>query len=282
VTNQAGAGDHRAVWARVAALVSPVAVVTALLFYFGRVRLAVQATELGFDISLVDLSPADYVVRSVGVVFLPAVVLVALLLVAVPPHERLTARAGGWPDARQAGLVRALRAVSWLWPAAGLVAVVVGPAAVRSAAVPVALTALVLTRLYAAALAGALDVDGAAEPTFRRVLWWVLLVCLLFWDTERLAHLVGRGYATAVAEEPERLTAVTVFSEQDLGIAASGVSCVTSTTAGAAYPYRCDGLRLLLRTGDRYLLINGGWTRADGRVLSLRESDTVRLEFHAT
>jgi hypothetical protein len=282
MTDPADTGDRRAVWTRVAALVSPVAVATALLFYFGRVRLAVQATELGFDISLVDLSPADYVVRSVSVVFLPAIVLVALLLVALPLHERLVVRGRRWPDARRAGLVRALRAVSWVWLAAGLVAVVVGSGGVRSAAVPVALTALVLTRIYAAALAGTLDVDGAAEPGHRRMLWWVLLVCLLFWDTERLAHLIGQGYATAVAEEPERLTAVTVFSAKDLGIAAPGVSCEHSAAVDVAYPHRCDGLRLLLRTGDRYLLINQEWTRADGRVLSLRESDAVRLEFHAT
>jgi hypothetical protein len=280
MTARAGTGDQRAAWARVAALVSPVAVATGLSYYFGRVRFTVQARELGYDVSLVDLSPADYVVRSVGVLFLPAVILVVLTLFALPLHERLATRARHRPDACRARLVGALRAASWGWLIAGLVAVVAGPAGVRAAAVPVALTGLVLTRLYAAALAGALD--AAAEPARRRVLWWVLLVCLLFWDTERLAHLIGQGYATAVAEDPGRLTAVTVFSAKDLGIAAPGVSCERSATADAAYPHRCDGLRLLLRTGDRYLLINERWTRAGGRVLSLRESDAVRLEFHAT
>src|SRR5688572_1843595 len=57
---------------------SPLAIGTALLFYFGWVRSNEQAELLGADISVFEMSPDDFVLRSVNVVFIALLVLLLL------------------------------------------------------------------------------------------------------------------------------------------------------------------------------------------------------------
>ena len=71
-------GDLGSVLQLITAIGSPIALGTALLFYFGWRRSAAEAEALGFDVSVLGMSPQDFMLRSVPVFFFP----VALLLLA--------------------------------------------------------------------------------------------------------------------------------------------------------------------------------------------------------
>ena len=47
----------------------------------------------------------------------------------------------------------------------------------------------------------------------------------------------------------------------------------------SAYRYRYDGLRPVQRSGDRYLLMSEQVDARTTRIIVLRETDTVRMEF---
>ena len=46
-----------------------------------------------------------------------------------------------------------------------------------------------------------------------------------------------------------------------------------------AYRYRYSGLRLLIRSGGKYFLLPGNWTRDAGTVIVLGDRPDYRFEF---
>jgi len=266
-------------WKALASIGSPVALGTALLFYFGWVRSNVQADRLGYDISIAGYSTSDYVVRSINVLFVPFVVLVLLALGAWPAHERVLRRLESRTVEGRARIVNAIQRASWLWIIGGVLALS-GPHSLRLVAIPVALTFTVLTRRYARALAVRLDVAADTRTRQTRALGWILLGILVFWNTERLALLVGEGYADRIAADPSHLVGVTIFSAKDLQITAPGVLMSRCTAPTTAYSYRYEGLRLLQRSSEGYVLLNQEWNPETGRVILVSAAMGVRLEFH--
>src|SRR5688572_27624930 len=83
---------------------SPLAIGTALLFYFGWVRSNEQAELFGADISVFEMTPDDFVLRSVNVVF---IALLALLLIGL-----LFLRIRPWVEGRSES---ASRVLIWSW-----------------------------------------------------------------------------------------------------------------------------------------------------------------------
>lgn len=59
----------------VASFGPPIAVVTALLVYFGWARSDAQSRAMGLDVSLFGYTPQDYVLRSIRSLFLPLVLI---------------------------------------------------------------------------------------------------------------------------------------------------------------------------------------------------------------
>lgn len=74
---------------------SPIALVTALLFYFGWVRTRFQARALGYEPVVLDLSVQDYLLKSINVLFLPLILFVLGVLVLHANHRRLVDAARG-------------------------------------------------------------------------------------------------------------------------------------------------------------------------------------------
>jgi len=64
----------------IATIGSPIAIATGLLFYFGWVRASVQAKQLGYDTAILDWSVQDHILRSILVLFIPLMLLIALML----------------------------------------------------------------------------------------------------------------------------------------------------------------------------------------------------------
>src|SRR4051812_4354994 len=72
-------------------LVSQTAVLAAFLFYLGWARTQAISAYFGIDNSLLGLTPADYILRSINVALRPLIVLGILALVAMSIHKRLRA-----------------------------------------------------------------------------------------------------------------------------------------------------------------------------------------------
>jgi hypothetical protein len=70
-----------------------------------------------------------------------------------------------------------------------------------------------------------------------------------------------------------------VYSPKSLEIDVPGVVETRLGTAESAYRHRYDGLRLVQRSGDRYLLMSERVDAGSRRILVLRDSDAIRMEF---
>jgi hypothetical protein len=261
----------------VATVGSPIAIATGLLFYFGWVRASVQAEQLGYDSAILDWSVQDYILRSIDVLFIPlmALVLVALLLLRL--HRRLVLPLLTGRPGAATWLPRALRASWLLWVGLAIaVLVIVGP--LGGAVFPATITLALLCALYG----DLLERRVAGEPRTSPAATFLVLVLLafsVFWSTERLARSFGEGYAAQVAANPRQLLAVTVYSPKSLEIDVPGVAETRLGTAESAYRYRYDGLRLVQRSGDRYLLMSERADTGSRRIVVLRDSDAIRMEF---
>jgi hypothetical protein len=260
----------------IAAIGSPIAIATGLLFYFGWVRASVQAKQLGYDTAILDWSVQDYILRSILVLFIPLMLLIALMLLLTWLHQRLVlpmadaGRLAAW-------VPRALRGAWLLWvPVAVALSVVAVP--LSGITVAMAVTASLLCALYGDVLERRLTGRTRTSST-AKVLLLLLLTLAVFWDVERLANVVGEGYATQITANPGQLLAVTVYSPKSLEIHVPGVVETTLGTSESAYRYRYDGLRLVQRSGDRYLLMSEHWDARANRIIVLHETDAIRMEF---
>ena len=271
----------------VATLISPLTVISALLFYFGWARSAVQARELGIDESVLDMSTRDYLLRSVSSLWLPLAASAAIGLAWLWVHGRivmLSARGG------RSGLVTVTaRALSLSWLAAVAVALVLGrffPLSGEIAA-PLVLGLGVLITAYGVSLGRLTTASRTAglERTsipgaLQTALAGALLALLLFWAVENYASIVGRGLADRIAANVNGLVAVTVYSPTKLHLdSAPGVKETTLPGDPTAYRFRYTGLRLLQKSGGKYFLLPEGWTRDQGSVVVLQENPALRLEF---
>jgi hypothetical protein len=144
---------------------------------------------------------------------------------------------------------------------------------VVSAAATLALLCALYGDLLERRLTGRTRTSSAA-----RVLILVLLAFAVFWNVERLAHVVGEEYAAQITANPRQLLAVTIYSPKTLELHLRGVQETRLGNPESAYRYRYDGLRLVQRSGDRYLLMSEQWDARTSRIVVLRDSDAIRME----
>ncbi|MFI5911812.1 hypothetical protein [Dactylosporangium sp. NPDC051541] len=255
---------------------SELAFVTGLLYYFGWVRTQVQADRLGFAAGALNLSVADYLLKSVNVLF---PVLALLLLLILLAHVAFTALLRRWKAiARPRPVWSRMAAVLAVLCGIGGVLLSLPPWENRFA-VPAEFTLAVLL-----AMAGrALKIRATREEPWtpaRRWLVTLLLLLLLFWNTERVAMYFGEQYAADYKARPGQFPAVTVYSRDDLHLAVEGVrASKLDERDDGALRYCYTGLRLMESTADRYVLINEAWRAGRGRVLVVMQNDSIRVEF---
>lgn len=257
---------------------SPAALGTALLVYYGWVRTSRQAERLGFDVSIMDLSVQDYLLKSVNVLYLPLIILLFVTFALHQVHLRVVIptvdRSLGRPLQRYA--VQAIRHSWLLWLTIGLTVALFTPS-LDGFVIPGILTLTCLCLFYAASLD-----RRAYRPALHSTTRWLILLILafaVFWDTERIARIMGDSFAIQIAAEPEKLVSVTVYSPKSLNLSVPGVTETKLAEPDSAYSFKYEGMRLVQRSGNRYFLITDRWDLNQPRVLLLRESDTVRLEF---
>ncbi|MFD1145615.1 hypothetical protein [Saccharothrix hoggarensis] len=258
---------------RVGEVLANVTVLTGLLVYFGWRRSHVQARELGLDSFVLDLSTTDYVLRSVGPVFLLLAVVVVIALVCrwLEPHVRTA-------SARPGARARALRtALSLAWVLLPAIAVALGLVFPVTSfyAFPLAVGGGILVSLYASRLR-----RPDTHPTWTRVLAFAVVSLSLFWSAGNYAEVEGVELARAFAADVRARTAVVVYAKERMHITAPGACEEPLPAEGSQYRFRYLGLRLLDKTGGKYFLVSDGWTRARGTVVVLPDKDDIRVELN--
>lgn len=111
----------------------------------------------------------------------------------------------------------------------------------------------------------------------------LLLAVGFFAATDEYAEHVGTREARLTVAGLEERRGVIVYSTKAPEFPSS-VRCVPLRDKKTAFRYRCDGLKLLVRTDKGILVLPSTWSRDDGiddadRVIELTEDQSMRLEF---
>jgi hypothetical protein len=265
----------------------PLAVITALLVYFGWARSDAQARAMGLDVSLFGYSVQDYVLRSIRSLFVPLVVLAAAAILWVALDRWLTgeAMAAGHRNAVRGGarvavvLGTAIAAVTF--------ALTFFQGGTDATFLPYIMAAGVLLAAWGTQVRRQIPASmrparaGSAPPPKYRSLESALVFCvvtlLLFWGTADFAQAVGRGLAVQLQQSVGTMPRASVYSAARLAIGAPEVT-ETSLGTAAAPLYRYRGLRLLVVSGGRFFFLDDGWTLRNGTVVVLPDNDTIRVE----
>ncbi len=108
---------------------------------------------------------------------------------------------------------------------------------------------------------------------------FVLVGLSLFWVAHDYSAAVGTSRARAAEASLATCPDAVVFSAARLGLRGPGIREVPCADPAAAYPFRYDGLKLVLQSGDQYLFLPAGWRRSTGAAILIPRSDSLRLEF---
>jgi hypothetical protein len=270
-------------------VVAPATLLTSLLYYFGWTVTHASSAYLGIDESVLGFSTQDYLLRSVNAVYWPLSVGLIASALALRGHITVM-RAITKPHHRQrvAVLTVALAvagigsvtygalALHYGWVSAGDFSI-----APLCLTVGVALFAYTMFIHERAGTGRAQPVSSATGSGSLAAVAVALLIAVgLFWQVADWATAVGVGRTRDLVARLDAQPRVTVYSAKQLDLA--GVGGVTETTlsgADNAYHYQYDGLRLLFRSGGRYLLLSDQWNRADGRTILIADAPDLRFEF---
>jgi len=257
--------------------------VTALAFYFGWARTNAFLQYFGLDASVVNLSTADYVLRSVGAAYWPLMWIGLLVLVALTVHSLIRSALATMSAIRRRSwlLAMVLLGAAMLTVAfAGLFQVWIFPPSVP--VIPLLITSGVALITYTAVLYSRADIGR------RGVLQRAQFVALagliaggVFWMWGSYAAEGGTSSAEGTAAHLAYHADVSVFSSQRLALAGPGIKVDAIGDDQTVYRFRYTGLRLLLRSDNRYFLLPMGWRRGRDPVIVLSESHDVRLQFVA-
>jgi hypothetical protein len=125
--------------------------------------------------------------------------------------------------------------------------------------------------------------QAAARPEWAILTEWAVVFALVglssIWAASDYAAAVGTGRAEHLASQLPTSTAAVLRSTRSLGIDAPGVRELRCHDAGSAYPYRYEGLVLVIQSANQYVLLPKDWTPTTGVALVIPRTDSIRLEF---
>lgn len=278
----------------VGSVVAPTTLLTALLFYFGRLHVTGFFRYFGVNFTVLDLTVQDYLVRSADGLFVPLTIAAAAALLALWAHRLLLRSLRG----RNRRI--ALRALAPLAAIAGLVLVSVAIVTIFSdtavlAAYPevhgLSLAIGVLLLAYGVRLVRLLSAKpdsqrgGSGVPGADAIVEWgaifVLVSVGLFWAVGSYAIGVGTGRGQEMEAALPSWPDAVLYSDESLNLQAPGVRETPCQNPTGAYRFRYDGLKLVLQSGNQYLFLPEGWTPAAGAAVLIPRTEALRLEFSA-
>lgn len=282
----------RTVLELLALVAAPTSLLIALAFYFGWKLTEARAAYFGIDYSTLGYSTQDYVLRSADALFIPLSVTLVAGLIGVATHafvadsfanaRRLRLLRGAAPTAAVVGAVlfgigafgafRSLPFRTWY---------LLAPLSLPLGIALLAYSGYIHDRLAASSKPPATRGPRLAPGPQGIVLVILLIVLSVFWAASEYAAALGRGRAQHLESTLSLRPGVIVYSRQQLGVNVPGVIEEALTGADSAFHYRYTGLRLLIRSDDKYFLLPDGWTRVSGIAIVLPDSEDLRFEFTA-
>ncbi|QWF85937.1 hypothetical protein [Amycolatopsis sp. CA-230715] len=276
------------------AVIAPPTLLTALGLYLGWRRTDSYARYFGIDQSVLRYDTQDFLLRSWQSAHQVVFALVLGAIVAAAGHLALTRTRWGRVHhvvslaiALISGAVLLVQLASWFVPPldrwiSGVVYYIpyLTPYAITAFAVAsLAYSGLLLWRGRGARAApiprGPLKIAGSLVA--------VLLFLGVLSATDKYISILGGKDAEYMSTTLPERQGVIVYSAQDLALS-DPVTCTELTGPNRAYRFRCEGLRLYLRSADTYFLLPATWSQADtdprpDRLIVLRDDPSVRLEF---
>jgi hypothetical protein len=271
-------------------------VLTALLYDFGFVRAQALFGYFGLEVSLLDFSFQELVLRSAPVVFRPLTLIVFLVLMALVVHVLLARRLRQLPPTSRiarstAPAVGLAAALLFLIAAGGLGLTGLELASVRWA--PVALGAACVLTEYAVHLAEqqrgrrrsrrarrrpAPPMMSVPLTRLRRGALAAAVLIALFWGFSIEANHQGDQLARAIAATIGTRSAAIVYSTDRLPFSADyGLDEVDLTQAKTVWRWRYTGLHVLAYRKNRWFLLPTSWTKDDEVPVVLLTDDPTRV-----
>lgn len=263
---------------------TPAAVTGGLAYYIGYVRQRELVAYFGLNMSTLDMSTQDLVLRSTSALipFLVGFCVVALVVIGLQALVTI------WLRGRS---LRVARVVVLASGALGVTGVGVG---MWRLAHPVPATGLYL--VWPAALAlGAVLVGHAVRQTAQltvaasrprhglHVLVAAVVATLaltgVFWAANDYAVVQGYDTGRRLAGNLAVLPGVVVYSDRALHLDVPGVDQQVLTLADGTRQFRYRGLRLFIRSNGRHFLLSHLWSSPDGVVVALPDGDSIRIEY---
>jgi hypothetical protein len=276
----------------VGAVVAPTTLLTALMYYFGRLDTAAFLWYFGTQITVLDLTVQDYLNSSVEGLIPPLIAVAGAALLTLWVHQLLL---GALPAGTRQIVFRVLIPATAI---AGLVLVNLAMADFLIGGVfpasflegrGLSLSIGVLLLVYAARLLRLLIAQRRPEQIPQRapravaVAEWgavfILVTVGLFWAVGSYAIGVGIGRAQQFEASLRSFSDVVMYSDKSLSMQAPGVREVTCQHPDAAYRFRYEGLKLVTQAGNQYLFLPSGWTHTNGAAILLPRRESLRLEF---
>lgn len=268
---------------------APTALVTALLYYFGWNHSGWFFQYFGVNANVLGLSTVDYLIYSEDALFVPITVGALVGLLALSGHRLLRAgiAAAILTPRRLAIFLAGTATLGLLLTTGGFISVLTStPLSRVLTAAPLSLAAGVLLLAYSDHLwrtSPARSPSTGTKPDPAAVAQWaivfVLVAVSLFWAAADYSAAVGTRRAHLLVSQLSTYPDVVVYSQRSLNLTAPGVRQTRCHDAQAAYSFRYDGLKLVLRSGDQYLFLPQTWTPAHGAAVLLPRDASVRLEF---
>jgi hypothetical protein len=296
-------------------IIGPTTVIAAFLIYFGYIATRARFEYFGVYLDMVNLPSQDLLLYGVEVVYIPAVGMAGIFLLAVTAHAAVT-----W-------FLTSKKFVTTIWSIAGVLAVVgillmgrallgiliphiadtedppgqtplafaLGPVLfvyslwmvvtllsgrerqlpLSSYQRPPGVSRIVLSRGFIGWYA-----TPPARTVRRAVLVTVSMVFIagMFWAVNSFAWGFGAGRAYADALRLDKRPNVLLETRERLPNLPPGViETELGSVEGATFRYRYDGLRLLVESEDRLFLVPQRWTR-DSRTIVVPYNDSVWIQ----
>lgn len=113
----------------------------------------------------------------------------------------------------------------------------------------------------------------------------LILIALGFvagiWAISLYGARLGTSHATNIAANLAARSGVVIYSTERIALQGPGIEVSEIAQSGTKYHYHYTGLRLLVRTPDKILLLPSRWQKGRDRVFILRDDDSIRVDIVA-
>jgi hypothetical protein len=272
------------------AVIPPLTLLSALLFYFGYVSARSQYEYFGVDVDTIGLGTQDYIMRSPQPLLTPLLVVAAAGAGSVAAHAAVRRRIDAPASARTAVRLRRLgrcAQVAGVLGLAGGLLLLAAYAFLRDWPLYGLVTPLLIAAGGTLVRAGAalrrlLQAPAAAATPLRRTstaLVYLVVAVSAFWMTATVAQWSGRGLAMYQANRLDKLPSVILDTKESLFLRSPGVQETRlPASEGQTFHYRYRHLRLLIHGKDRMFLVAGKWSASSSTIIVPLDG-SVRVQF---